>query len=54
MQHASSKNRIARQFDLLLWRLFGHGSRLREERALGRRLGLMASLFALFGVSFTR
>jgi hypothetical protein len=44
-----TRSQLARRIDLLLWRLFGHGSRLTPRRGHDRRpAGLSASLATLW------
>jgi hypothetical protein len=46
--------RRARQFDLLLWRLFGQGANLRVTRSTRVWLGLAASAVAALGLLMLR
>lgn len=54
MRYVPSAPALARRFDLLLWRIFGQGARLKAKRPALGRTGLLGGLLTVLGVSLPK
>lgn len=54
MRYAPSAPDLARRVDLLLWRIFGQGARLKVARPALGRTGRLGGLLTVLGLSLPK